>query len=839
MDVKRSLAGLLLLLSVTAAPPFADAQTTGKLVGRPVAEVLRELQANGERIIFASALVPPELRVKTEPRATRPLEIAREVLEAHGLTLKDGPGNTWLVVRSTRTTPPPVERGKQPGAAPSRRQTVSEEAPGQTAIRIEEQVDVTDRLGDLSRQPSVYKVDPVQVLETAGSFDNLFQVLPMLPGAVATNDEEGKLAVRGGGPEHNVVVFDGVQIYSPQRAGDFGASFVNPAVTAGVAFDASGLDARHGGRLSSVTVLETRNGNSARRLALSGSLGLTSGDMLAEGRMPGTRSGSWWVAARGTYYKFVSDRFRDGATPGFADLQFKLHVRPTTRTELSLSGLAGIEGMARLTPLPEDPLLEGIYPDAVREDIEGDNRLVALNLRWTPGLRLTTLTTATLYSSGSRYYDNLGKDTKPFDRNVRVADVAVRQRASMALSPRHLVDVGVEARRLRTSWAMSGSTFSPHARTVGPDTWGGGLESYEPIDSRLNKTLLSAWVQDRVQLGGGIAIEPGARMDWNSFTSEAALQPRLRLTKTLGGTVLWTGLAWQAQTPGHETMQQGYSYFDLTGPEASALRNERSRQIVVGLAREVGSTTIRIEAYRRAFDRLLVQRQETDAERELRLSGYVLPPDFPTDSAIVEHRPTVQPESTGTGRATGLEILLQRARGRVTGWVSYTLSKADRDLYGRTAPFDFDRRQGAAIAMNFQLTSKVRLSATSQYATGFALTPLHPEPVFPQESQIFPVPVRPFSPARGSDGMLLLRRDPNKPLRLSLLNSTRAPAYARTDVRASFAVTPWLEIYGEVINVFNRENFHPRTEYRPGAFTQYQIAPSLPLLPTYGLRVKF
>ena len=89
---------------------------------------------------------------------------------------------------------------------------------------------VTDRLGDLSRQPSVYKLDSRQVAETAGSLDNLLLVLPMLPGAVATDDQEGKLAVRGGGPEHNVVMFDGVQIHSPQRVGDFSSSFVNPAV---------------------------------------------------------------------------------------------------------------------------------------------------------------------------------------------------------------------------------------------------------------------------------------------------------------------------------------------------------------------------------------------------------------------------------------------------------------------------------------------------------------------------------------------------------------------------------------------------------------------------------
>ncbi len=423
-----------------------------------------------------------------------------------------------------------------------------------------------------------------------------------------------------------------------------------------------------------------------------------------------------------------------------------------------------------------------------------------------------------------------------------MADVAVQHRASVAWWRGHLLDAGVEARRLKSSWAMTGSTPALLVRPVGPDTWGGSIEYDGPIHSRLRKTLLGAWVQDRIPLGAGLAIEPGARVDWNSLTGESALQPRFRLTKRSGGTVLWAGLAWQAQTPGHETMQQGYSFFDLTGPEASGLKNERSRQLVVGVERKITrGTTVRLEAYRRAFDRLLVQRQETDAERDNRLSRYVVPPDMPPDSAILEYRPTVHPESTGTGRATGLELLLQRSGGRVTGWVSYTLSKAERELYGRTVPFDFDRRHGVAISLNLQLASRIRVSATSQYATGFALTPLHPEPAFPGEQLLQPPPTPPFAPARSAHGDLALRINLQNPLRLSLLNSIRMPSYARTDARISFAVAKWLEVYGEVINLFNRNNFHPEAEFRPDfvAQQQYGVAPNLPRLPTYGVRVKF
>jgi len=68
---------------------------------------------------------------------------------------------------------------------------------------------VTGTSGDLAGQPSVKSVPMSTVHQTAGGLENVFQVLPLLPGAAATDDHDGKLAVRGAGPQHNMIVFDG------------------------------------------------------------------------------------------------------------------------------------------------------------------------------------------------------------------------------------------------------------------------------------------------------------------------------------------------------------------------------------------------------------------------------------------------------------------------------------------------------------------------------------------------------------------------------------------------------------------------------------------------------
>ena len=64
-----------------------------------MADVLRQFQHSGLPIIFSDDMVPLTLRIKSEPKATRPREIAIEILVPHGLTLSDGPHGRLLVVR--------------------------------------------------------------------------------------------------------------------------------------------------------------------------------------------------------------------------------------------------------------------------------------------------------------------------------------------------------------------------------------------------------------------------------------------------------------------------------------------------------------------------------------------------------------------------------------------------------------------------------------------------------------------------------------------------------------------------------------------------------------------
>jgi hypothetical protein len=89
--------------------------------------------------------------------------------------------------------------------------------------------------------------------------ENIFRVLQTLPGVNATADFDSRLSVRGGGPDQNLTLMDGVEIHDPYRL--FGlASAFNPETVQNFELTAGGFSPKHGDRLSSILVIENRSG---------------------------------------------------------------------------------------------------------------------------------------------------------------------------------------------------------------------------------------------------------------------------------------------------------------------------------------------------------------------------------------------------------------------------------------------------------------------------------------------------------------------------------------------------------------------------------------------------
>src|SRR5262249_8996794 len=86
-----------------------------RFAGRPLADALRDLSADGLKIVFSSELVRPDMRVIEEPKGT-PRQMLDAMLRPHGLEVRSGAGGTLLGVRARRAPPPaPSRPGPPPG----------------------------------------------------------------------------------------------------------------------------------------------------------------------------------------------------------------------------------------------------------------------------------------------------------------------------------------------------------------------------------------------------------------------------------------------------------------------------------------------------------------------------------------------------------------------------------------------------------------------------------------------------------------------------------------------------------------------------------------------------
>ena len=92
---------LAIVLVLALAPQAAGAQESVRFVGRPLAEVLSDLQAEGLQIVFSTAVVTPTMVVEAEPSANDPRRILDQILAPHGLTAEEGPGGTVFIVVAT------------------------------------------------------------------------------------------------------------------------------------------------------------------------------------------------------------------------------------------------------------------------------------------------------------------------------------------------------------------------------------------------------------------------------------------------------------------------------------------------------------------------------------------------------------------------------------------------------------------------------------------------------------------------------------------------------------------------------------------------------------------
>jgi len=164
-----------------------------------------------------------------------------------------------------------------------------------TSPVVLEGITVEPLSGAAERELGRLRIRPIDIgrIPAPSASGDLASFLQTLPGVVTTGDRGGQLFIRGGTPDQNLVMVDGLLIYQPFHILGFFSVFPEDLVSS-VDFYASGFGSRYVGRSGSVIDVRMRDGNRTDRRT-SGSVSPFLAEAVAEG--PIKDGGASWIAS--------------------------------------------------------------------------------------------------------------------------------------------------------------------------------------------------------------------------------------------------------------------------------------------------------------------------------------------------------------------------------------------------------------------------------------------------------------------------------------------------------------------------------------------------------------
>jgi outer membrane receptor for ferrienterochelin and colicin len=659
----------------------------------------------------------------------------------------------------------------------------------------------------IGRDISVQAISTAQVeaMPSVGEAD-VFRALQMLPSVAAAGNGSASLSVRGGKPDQNLVLLDGINVYYVDHFFGLFSAFNTDALK-DIQLYAGGYPARYGGRVSSVIDLTGKAGDE-RQFRASGGASLLSARGVVE--IPLGR-GSLLVSGRRSYtdvirsglYNRLFDFARAGSTPAapggpggvgagrggfgrfqaatvdpaffFYDFNTKLTYRPSSKDVATVSVFRGLDNLDQSQTLGGgfSPFNRGGQATGPATTPTLNDLTIAQNTgasarwfrQWTSRVASDLIVSQSRYVStsdrtasggtpigGARFTFGFQEDNTVDDRTVRLET---------------MVDVAAASRLEAGLWVTDNTVH--YAFVVGSTT--------DTLQRRRNTlrdnraTTTAAFVQHRWTPVPALELTTGVRASRYDATGGSFVEPRVsggwQLSPALRLKAAWGRYHQFVNRVENEDVLQGSRDFWLLAD--TTLRPQGSTHVIAGLLYDRPSWALNIEAYDKTLE------NATLFSRRYRQAFGVNTGSF---------------FFTGDGHARGLEFLLEKKRGSVTGWAAYTLMKAtnrfDEVDGGRAFPSSIDQRHELKGFGSWQL-GKWDLSAVGVYGSG-----------------------RPYTAPISQYQIKLLDGRQQTYVNVSDKNSQRLPAYQRADLAVSriFETTgsfDWrvgLSLY----NLLNRRN---------------------------------
>jgi ferric enterobactin receptor len=646
-------------------------------------------------------------------------------------------GTCILVVRYIGYYPETVEVYNHPDSSATldiKMKPTIFELEGATVTYDAEMLDVSGK--DISR----ITISPRQLIQlpSVGEVD-VFRSIQLLPGITGASDGESGLYVRGGTPDQNLVLFDGMTIYHVDHFFGFFSAFNADAIK-DIQIYKGGFASEYGGRISSVVNITGKTGHQTRAQYGVGANLLSTHAYI---ELPLWSKGTFLLAARRSYTDFIrsplyesiyklmtGDKPPPSSRPGqgsnvqggsssgniqaaefqpdfyFYDLNSKLTFNPSSKDIVTVSFYSGKDDLDKSQDFTDIPL----------QDVESD---VAVQLETVDLTKWGNLGVSGKWSRqwGSRLHTDLlaafSKYFSTYDKNMSLSVLSTlpdddTTSGSVGFVSAYFEDNLVNDITYRLDMTYNISQF----HKIKSGFWLSQFHS--TYDFTLNDTiqlldkndrgiLAAFYLQDRWQIKKN-EITAGLRVSNYENTGKFYLEPRLALTVPVTSKFSFKA-AWGyyyqfVNRIINENVLEGSRDFWILSDEN--LKPSFSEHKILGLSYETTNWLFSIEGYHKSMKNLF--------EFSRRFTGQA---DY-SDYFFI-----------GDGTAQGIEVLVQKKYGKLSGWIGYTLGKVYHTFSafndGEPFPADNDRRHEVNLVSKYTL-GKWTFSSTGVFATGKAYT---------------------------------------------------------------------------------------------------------------------
>ena len=620
---------------------------------------------------------------------------------------------------------------------------------------------------------------------------DIFRSLQLLPGIQMGNTGFAGLYIRGGTPDQNQIILDGMSIYQVDHFFGF-FSAINSNIVKDVQVYKGGFPAKYGGRIASVIDITGKSGSTKQQ-----KFDLFT-NMLSAGityEQPLSKRSSFILSVRRSftdqYQTKLYDNIHDFLTSGsglnigaelpsdtisyeseylpnfyFYDINGKFTYLPNDRDIVSISFYEGKDYLGEEKNFDFESDSVGIEQVMVDEQTKWGNTGIGAN--WVRRWSRTTKTQ--LFMATTRYFSNhdldsywiIDTDETPAylsQDNNQIEDQTARMNVNWNIGPRHDLEAGVSTTIYKTNYSVQ----------LG--------DSVILIDHEINGNLFEGYFQDRWALSPGLEILMGLRTSRFSKSNISYFNPRLSVFYRFTDKLFFkasTGITHQFLNRFSNDLITNGSKFVWLLPNDNA-DPMTAQQISLGIEYDTPHIFIGFDIYNKVIDNI------TDFSQLV----------FPVDTYIEETSTLV---FKGSRTAKGLELLVRKKDGYLRGWAAYNYGIVECEFPdlngGKTFLADHDRTHELKSAIIWSL-GPWNMAVTGLISSGRVYTP---------------------------NNNLMIRENENANYTLvadaGMRNSKRLPIVHRIDMSVTRSLRllakNW-DIGISIFNLFNRRNISHRS----------------------------